>query len=199
MPLAPPEIPVGLPGDLLLRRPDLRRARAQMVAAAARVGQARADLFPKIVLTGAAGRQATGIQQFTLGAGNFFSLGPQLSLPVFNAGRIRANIETQKQRLNESSLAYQNAILNVLREVETSLTSYQHEQERREELVIAEDASKRATQMANELYVRGLADFLSVLDAQRQQLQAEDALAESDTTVLTDLVAIYKSLGGGWQ
>ena len=199
IPLAPPVVPVGLPSDLLRRRPDVRQADAQIAAATARVGAARADLFPKITLTGAAGRQGTEFSGLTLGAGNFFAIGPGITLPIFTGGRIRANIEARKQQLAEAMTQYQSVVLRSLEETEDALSLYTRERDRHEHLTTAVDASRQATGLANELYVRGLSDFLSVLDAQRQQLAAEDDLAQSDATVVTGLVALYKALGGGWQ
>ena len=199
LPTVPPSVPVGLPGDLLKRRPDIREAESRVAAETARVGVARADLFPKILLTGAAGRQATEPSGLTLGAGNFFSIGPAISMPIFTAGKIRGNIEAQKQRLDQALTQYQGTVLRSLEETENALVAYGHEKDREEKLVASVEASRQATLLANELYTRGLSDFLSVLDAQRQQLVAEDDLAQSDTIVVTDLVALYKALGGGWD
>jgi len=199
LPTVPPAVPVGLPADLLKRRPDIREAEARVAAETARVGVARADLFPKILLTGAAGRQGTEPSALTLGAGNFFSFGPAITLPIFTSGKIRANIEAQKQRLDQALTQYQSAVLNSLEETENALVAYGHEKDRRERLVAAVEASRQATTLSGELYTRGLSDFLSVLDAQRQQLAAEDDLAQSDTAVVTNLVALYKALGGGWE
>jgi outer membrane protein TolC len=108
-------------------------------------------------------------------------------------------MEAQKQRLSQAQLAYQNTVLHSLEETENALTAYGHEQQRRERLQKAAQASRLATHLANELYTRGLADFLTVLDAQRQQLAIEDDLVQSDTAVVTNLVALYKALGGGWS
>jgi NodT family efflux transporter outer membrane factor (OMF) lipoprotein len=199
LPATPPVVPVGLSGDLLKRRPDVRRAGDEVAAASARVGVARSDFFPKITLTGSAGRQGTSFSGLTLGAGNFFAFGPSIKLPIFTGGRLRANMETQKQRLSQAQLAYQNTVLHSLEETEDALTAYGREQERRERLQAAAHASREATRLANELYIRGLADFLTVLDAQRQQLAIEDDLVHSDTAVVTNLVALYKALGGGWS
>jgi len=199
LPATPPLVPVGLSGDLLKRRPDIRRADAEVAAAGARVGVAHADFFPKITLTGAAGRQGTSWSGLTLGAGNFFSVGPAIKLPLFTGGRLRANMEAQKQRLSQAQLEYQGAVLRALEETENALTAYGREQERREHLQVSAQASQEATQLANELYRGGLADFLTVLDAQRQQLAIEDDLVRSDTAVVTNLVALYKALGGGWR
>jgi NodT family efflux transporter outer membrane factor (OMF) lipoprotein len=199
LPTVPPSVPVGLPRDLLKRRPDIREAESQVAAETARVGVARADLFPKLLLTGAAGRQATEPSGLTLGAGNFFSIGPAITLPIFTAGKIRGNIEAQKQRLDQALTQYQSTVLRSLEETENALVAYGHEKDREEKLVASVEASRQATLLATELYTRGLSDFLSVLDAQRQQLATEDDLAQSDTIVVTDLVALYKALGGGWD
>jgi len=199
LPATPPVVPVGLSSDLLERRPDVRRASAEVVAASARVGVARSDFFPKITLTGSAGRQGTSYSGLTLGAGNFFAVGPAIKLPIFTGGRLRANMEASKQRLSQARFAYQSAVLRSLEDAESALTAYGREQERQERLEASAQASQQATGLANELYTRGLADFLSVLDAQRQQLAIEDDLAQSDTAVVTDLVALYKALGGGWN
>ena len=199
LPATPPVVPVGLSSDLLKRRPDIRRADAEIAAATARVGVARSDFFPKITLTGSAGRQGTSWSGLTLGAGNFFAIGPAIKLPIFTGGRLRSNLAAEKQRLVEAQLTYQNTVLHSLEETEDALTAYGREQERRERLQAAAEASQQATQLANELYTRGLSDFLSVLDAQRDQLAIEDNLVQSDTAVVTNLVALYKALGGGWQ
>src|SRR5262249_33752724 len=124
LPSTPPEVPVGLPGDLLRRRPDLRRADAEIAAAQARAGAAKADLFPKFLLSGAAGRQSTDFPGFLLGGGNFFSVGPAISLPIFSGGKIRGNIEVRKQQLEQAMTAYQNAVLTALQETEDSLVAY---------------------------------------------------------------------------
>ena len=199
LPATPPVVPVGLSGDLLKRRPDIRRADAEIAAAGERVGVAKSDFFPKITLTGAAGRQGTSWSGLTLGAGNFFAVGPAIKLPIFTGGRLKANLEAEKQRLVEAQLAYRSVVLRSFEETEDALTAWGREQDRREHLQSAVQASREATRLATELYTRGLADFLSVLDAQRQQLAVEDDLAQSDTAVVTDLVAVYKALGGGWE
>jgi len=149
LPTTPPVVPVGLSSDLLKRRPDIRRADAEVTAASERVGVARSDFFPKISLTGSAGRQGASFSGLTLGAGNFFAIGPAIKLPIFTGGRLRANMEEQKQRLSQAQLAYQSAVLHSLEETENALTAYSCEQERREHLQSAARASQDATQMAN--------------------------------------------------
>jgi len=199
LPVEPPVVPVGLSSELLERRPDVRRADAEVTAASAQVGVARSDFFPKITLTGTAGRQGSSFSGLTLGAGNFFAFGPSIKIPLFTGGKLKSNLEVQKQRLVQARLSYQNAVLRSLEETENALTAYGREQERRERLQAAAVASRDAVHLANELYTRGLSDFLAVLDAQRQQLTIEDDLAQSNTAVITDLVNLYKVLGGGWS
>ena len=196
---AGPEVEVGLPSDLLERRPDIRRAEAQLAAATARIGEAKADLFPRFVLTGTAGRQATELHDLTLGAGNFYGVGPGISLPLFTAGRIRSNIAVQTSRERGALISYQSTILNSLEEVENALVSYSQEQERRDHLNQAVENSQLAVDLATEQYKAGLVDFLSVLDAQRELYANEDQLVQSQTTVTTDLVGLYRALGGGWS
>src|SRR5467141_3743094 len=199
IPPAGPDVEVGLPSDLLKRRPDIRRAEAQLAAATARIGEAKADLFPRFVLTGTAGRQATQLHDLTLSAGNFFSAGPVITLPLFTGGRIRSNIAVQTSRQREALIGYQSTVLNALEEVENALVSYSQEQERRDRLNEAVSHSQLAVDLATEQYKAGLVDFLSVLDAQRDLYANEDQLVQSQTTVTTNLVGLYRALGGGWS
>lgn len=198
LPSVPSSIPIGLPSDLLLRRPDVRRADAEIAAATARLGVARAELFPKFTLTGLAGRQSTSIGGITLGVGNFFSFGPGVRLPIFTGGRIRSNIAVQDARLEQAVMQYESSVLRSLEEVENALVAYSREQQRRAKLQQAVNESRRAVELADELYLRGLGDFLSVLEAQRSRYALEDELAQSETNVVVNLVALYKALGGGW-
>src|SRR5207302_4238937 len=117
----PPEVPIGLPSGLLERRPDILRAEVQVVAAMARIGQARADYFPRFTLLGAAGRQASQLHDLTLGLGNFFSIGPAISLPIFSRGRIRANIEVQAARAQQAVDVLQTTIWTSFEETENAL------------------------------------------------------------------------------
>jgi outer membrane protein, multidrug efflux system len=199
IPSAGPEVEVGLPSDLLERRPDIRRAEAQIAAATARVGEAKAEFFPRFTLTGTAGRQATQLHDLTLGLGNFFAVGPGISLPLFTGGRIRSNIAVQSSRERQAVISYQSSILNALEEVENGLVSYSQEQDRRDRLTQAVEHSQLALHLADEQYRAGLTDFLSVLEAQRDLYANEDQLVQSQTTVTTDLVSLYRALGGGWS
>ena len=199
VPVVPPDVPVGLPSDLLKRRPDIRQADAEIAAAAARVKVAKADYFPRFTLLGSAGRQATQLHDLTLGMGNFFSAGPAISLPIFTGGRIRSNVAVQNARWKEAQILYQSTVLKSLEETEDALVNYSQEQERRDRLQSAVSQSQTALELSRELYKSGLVDFLTVLDAQRELYSNEDLLAQSQTTVTTNLVALYKALGGGWE
>ncbi len=199
IPSVGPDVEVGLPSGLLQRRPDIRRAEAQLAAATARVGEAKADLFPRFLLTGTAGRQATQLSDLTLGLGNFFSFGPGISVPLFNGGRIRSNIAVQSSRQRAALIGYRSAILNALEEVQNALVNYSDEQERRDRLDQAVRQSQLAVDLAAEQYRAGLVDFLSVLEAQRALYANEDQLVQSQTSVTTNLVTLYRALGGGWS
>ena len=199
LPVPPAVISTGLPSELLVRRPDVREAQEAIVAQVARYGVSRADLYPKIRLTGTMGRQAASVDGLTLGGGNFFSFGPSVSLPVFSGGRIKANIALQDEKLQSAKLQYEAVVLASMQDVQIALTAYDREQERLRRLSESADASRKAVELSQELYSRGLADFLSVLDAQRSLLETEALLEESRVAVVTDSVALFKALGGGWN
>jgi len=199
IPALPSEVLAGLPSELLRRRPDIRRAERQLAAATAEIGAATADLFPKFSLTGAAGLQSVSASDWFTGRSRFWSIGPTVSWTIFDAGRIRANIEIRNAQQEQALRQYEKAILTALEDVENSLVNYSREQARYRSLVDAVAANRRAVEMANELYVRGLNDFLNVLDTQRSLLLSENDLAQSEATMASNLVALYKALGGGWE
>jgi NodT family efflux transporter outer membrane factor (OMF) lipoprotein len=199
LPQAPGSLPPGLPSELLRRRPDVRAAERALAAQTARIGEATADLFPKFSITGSFGQQSTEFKQLFNATSNFWSIGPAISLPIFNAGRIRSNIEVQTAREQQALAAFEQTVLRSMQDVEDALVAYDREQARRVSLSAAVEANRRAVDLSNQLYSRGLIDFLSVLDAERALFISEDALAISDTTVSTNLVALYKALGGGWE
>ena len=199
VPVLPPELPVGLPTQLLERRPDVRGAEAELRAATARVGEAKADFFPRFMLLGTAGRQAAQLHDVTLGVGNIFGAGPAISLPLFTGGRIRSQVRVQDARLQQSAIAYRAAMLAALQETEDALVHYSQEQSRRERLEDAVKSNGEAVRLSNETYRAGLTDFLTVLDAERELYANEDLLAQSRTAEAVNAIALYKALGGGWQ
>jgi multidrug efflux system outer membrane protein len=199
IPPTPPSVPVGLPSDLLRRRPDVRQAERQLAAANARIGVATAQLFPRFSLTGALGLESQEFKDIARGDSLFWSIGPSVSWPILDAGKIRANIRVQNAREQEALAQYQQTVLTSLEDVENALTAYQQEQLRRDSLARAAEANRRAVDLSTLLYTKGLANFLDVLDAQRDLFASQDELAESEQTVSADLVALYKALGGGWE
>jgi NodT family efflux transporter outer membrane factor (OMF) lipoprotein len=193
IPKTPPLVPVGLPSQLLTRRPDIRRAERAMAAATAQVGVAKADLYPKFALTGSLGYSSAG------GGAPSFYVGPSVSWPIFNGGKIVSNIAVQDARLEQAVLGYRTTILVALEDVENSLTAFAKEEIRRDTLGRALADAEKAEAAAQTQYKQGLIDFLNVVDSQRALTGARQALAQSEQALLTDLVAIYKALGGGWD
>jgi NodT family efflux transporter outer membrane factor (OMF) lipoprotein len=194
-----PGIPVGLPSDLLRRRPDIRQAERELASATAQIGVATADLFPKFYLTGAAGLESINASDFFNAGSRFWQIGPSMHWPVFSAGRIRQNIKVQNARQEQSLIHYEQTVLTSLEEVENALVSCGKEQEHHQALAHSEVANRRAVQLADERYRSGLVDFLNVLDTQRSLLTVQDNLAQSDRTIGQNLVRLYKALGGGWE
>jgi NodT family efflux transporter outer membrane factor (OMF) lipoprotein len=199
IPSLPPKVLVGLPSELLRRRPDIRRAERQLAAATAQVGSAMADLFPKFSLTGVGGLRSISASDWFTGGSRFWNIGPTISWPIFDAGKIRANIEVRNAQQEQALTLYEKTVLAAFGDVETSLVNYAQEQERYRSLTAAAAADRRAVEMANELYIRGLNSFLNVLDAQRSLYAAENDVAQSEATMAANLVALYKALGGGWE
>ena len=199
IPLTPPTVPVGLPSDLLQRRPDVQRSERELAAATARIGAAKADLFPKFSLTGFAGLESISTANFFNYASRYWSAGPTVQWELFQAGSIRANVRVQNARQEQALDTYEQTVLIALEDAENALTAYAREQTRRESLSQSVQADEQALELSTQLYNNGLADFLHVLDSERSLYAAQDALVQSDQTVSLDLVQLYKALGGGWQ
>ncbi|MBI4581899.1 MAG: efflux transporter outer membrane subunit [Planctomycetes bacterium] len=199
IPAAPPAVPVGLPSGLLRRRPDIRRSERQLAAATAQIGVAVADLYPRFSITGSFGTQTRDMQHFLDSNSLFWSIGPGVSWPIFEGGRIRANIKVQTERERQAFALYHSTILTALEDVENALVAYRQDQQRWHHLGKAVDASHRALEVATERYRKGLADFLSVLESQRSLYLTQDQLAQSEADVVANYIALNKALGGGWQ
>ena len=200
IPATKPMVPIGLPSELLTRRPDIRAAERNLAAATANIGVATADLFPRFSLTGSLGQESTNSGSLFIGGeSRFWSLASGLSWPVFDAGRIRANIRLQDARQQEAMNIYTKDVLNALEDVENALVAYGNEQQRLKLLEAGKEANRKSVELATQRYQKGLVDFLNVLDAQRQLYQSEDALAVSRGRLALSLIALYESLGGGWD
>jgi NodT family efflux transporter outer membrane factor (OMF) lipoprotein len=199
IPTVPPRIPVGLPSDLLRRRPDIRTAERQLAASTARIGEATADLFPKFSLTGSVGPQSSQINNLFDRNSFGWSVGPAVSWPVFDGWKIRSNIEVTNAQQAQALATYQQTVLSAFKEVESDLVAYRNEQLRYEKLSQAVSASQRSTDLSQELYMQGLTAFLDVLTAQKSLYSNQDSLIQSQITVTTNLISLYKALGGGWE
>src|SRR6185436_14335280 len=199
IPAPPPEVPVGLPSDLLRRRPDLRRAERELAAATARIGVATAELYPKFSLTGFFALDSVTASDFAKWGSRAWSVGPTIQWSIFQGGRIRAKIEVENARQEQAAIVYERSILIALQEVEDALIAYAKEQAHRAELSASVEANVKAVDLANQRYTQGLVDFLSVLDAQRSLYASQDALVRSERRISEHLVALYKALGGGWE
>jgi NodT family efflux transporter outer membrane factor (OMF) lipoprotein len=187
-----------LPSELLRRRPDIRRAERQLAASNAQIGVATAELYPKVNLAAFLGLQNSSIAAFTP-IGKSWSMAASLSMPIFNWGKLQANIDSKKAQREQALLTYRSAVLNAFKEVEDALVAYAQEQQRRTALAAAAEADKLAVELADERYRKGLTAFLDVLTTQRALFQSQSDLAVSDAQLASDLVALYKALGGGWR
>ncbi|HEV2330921.1 MAG TPA: efflux transporter outer membrane subunit [Verrucomicrobiae bacterium] len=199
IPSAVPSIPVELPSDLLERRPDIREAEREVAAATARIGVAKADLFPKFTLASATGLQSISADKFFDAASGVWSFGPSMSWPIFAGGQIRQNIKAQNARQEQALDTYQQTVLTSLEEVEDSLVACNKEREHHDALARSEAADRRAADLAEERYRSGLEDFLDVLETQRTLLDVQDNLAQSDRDLGQNVIRLYKALGGGWE
>lgn len=199
LPDSPIEIPLGLPSELMKRRPDIRRAEEKLHSATARVGVATADLFPKFSLTGLLGVQGGNIASLTKWRNRSWSFGPGINFPFFDAGRIRANITVHNALQEQALLEYQKSILTALSEVANALVDYTREQEHQGALMNVVLANEKALSLAKTLYTEGATDFLNVLTAERALYASQDALVKSNRSRNLNLVALYKALGGGWE
>ncbi|MGZ4990675.1 MAG: efflux transporter outer membrane subunit [Methylobacter sp.] len=188
----------NLPSELLQRRPDIRRAERQLAVANASVGVATAELYPKINLAAFIGLQNTTITDFTP-LGKSWSAASSLSMPIFNWGKLNANIKSKKAQFEQVFLTYQSTVLSAFKEVEDALIAYSKEQERHKALAKAVEANQLAVQLADERYRKGLTAFLDVLESQTALYQTQSLLITSESLLSSDLVALYKALGGGWQ
>ena len=195
----PPEVPAGLPSSLLERRPDLRAAEQQLVAANARVGVAKAQFYPSINLTASGGTQTTDLLGIANRSGFSYALGGLVDVPIFDAGRRMGNYKTAQAQREELVIAYLKAIDGAFRDVSDALVGYQKNKEYSASQAELAATLRHQSQLATTRYAGGVSSYLEVLDTERQRLTAEQELAQSQRDVLASLVQLYKALGGGWQ
>jgi multidrug efflux system outer membrane protein len=199
IPTLPLMVNIGDPADLLRRRRDIRAAERSLAAATARIGVQVADLFPRVTFNGNVGLSANHLAGMGASGADYYSFGPQITWAALDIGHVSARIRASRAHAEAELAAYQKTVLTALEETENALVDFGREQARRDYLRESQRSAKDATDLARQRYEGGLADFLPVLDAQRTQLAVEAQLAQSETQTATDLIALYKALGGGWE
>jgi len=199
LPTLPTFVALGRPEDLLRRRPDIRVTERNLAAATANVGVATADLFPRVTLAGSVALQASSLSALGGSGSDAFAVGPGIFWAAFDLGRVRARIRAADARTEAALAQYEQRVLLALEETENALVDFSRQQARRDLLRASAQASEKAQNLARLRYQFGVADFLTVLDAERTLLDAQDRLADTETLTATALVAVYKALGGGWE
>lgn len=189
---------IGTPAALLERRPDIRIAERQLAAATADIGASKADLFPRVSITGLLGLNALTLGSLDTGQAYYYNLGASIAWTVLDFGRIRSRIAQNEARSEAALAQYEKTVLTALEETEGALVSFNGNQRRAESLYKAAHASEQAARLARTRFEAGVTDFLTVLDAERQLLADRDGLAQAQTDAGTSLVAVYRALGGGW-
>lgn len=199
IPVAPIAVAIGVPAETLRRRPDVRSAERQFAAQFAQVNVARADLYPSFRLVGSIGLESISLFRVLTPGAFVWSGSPGVSTRLFNRTQLRQNLVIQTERQEQAARTYETRVLAALQDVEDSLTSLAQEQIRRDHLAAAASAAQQSADLSLQLYNAGLRDFREVLDAQRSLLTLQDSLASSGANVSTDLIRLYKALGGGWS
>jgi multidrug efflux system outer membrane protein len=199
IPLPIADVPIGLPSDLLRRRPDIRAAERRIAAANARIGVAQADLYPHFSLTGLTGLESLNASSILDVSSRYFSAGLSIRLRIFDANKVRFEMSAQQARTEQAAAAYRRTVLDALRDVETALVSYARSEVRHEKLTGEVATDRQAVTLATRLYRQGVENFLSVLDTERSLSAADHKFAQCDRDADLARVALYKALGGGWQ
>lgn len=199
VPPTPPVVPIGLPAELMRRRPDIREAEAKLHQATAEVGVATANFFPDITLSGSVSLQALQLSNLNQLSAVTYAIGPQLTLPIFEGGKLNGELHLTKAKQKAAAISYAKTVLTAFHQVDNAMTAYGQEQHTYNALQDDVRQTRHALDLAEERYKDGLADYLQVLNAQQQLLQAQRNEAQSRERVSTDLVKLYQALGGGWQ
>src|ERR1700724_2278474 len=199
LPRVPGRVPVGLPGTLVRRRPDVREAEAQLHEATAQTGVAVANFYPDMTLNGALSAESLHLTNLFSPTSAAFALGPSVSIPIFEGGQLRGALALSESRQREAAIFFRKTVLRAWKEVDDHLTAYREAQLRRADVARSVTENQAALQAARQRYSEGAIDFLNVITAQAQLLQSENDLADSDTQIATDLVNLYRALGGGWE
>ena len=200
IPPVPPKVPVGVPSDLLIRRPDIRQADASLHAAVAQIGVAEAEFFPTVTITGSPSFNALDPGKVFRGNSlQYMNVGPSISIPIFDGGRLRSNLVLTEARQQEAAIAYQKAVLQAWHDVVNALAALKGDEGRRAFLQKQVSDARRGLQLARTRYTQGVDTFTTVLQNSQNVLNAEVNLSQATANISTDFVALYKALGGGWQ
>ena len=197
--LLPAQVPPGLPSSLLERRPDIRRAEQQLIAANAQIGVAKANYFPQLSLTSFLGGQSRALTDLFTGPARLANVTPAAVLPIFDAGRVRAGVRLSQAQKTEMVIAYQKAIHTGLREVSDALAGYDHTREQRTQQDRLVRALEESTRLSKLRYQGGMDSYLQVLDSERNLFQGRLTLAQLRLQEVLSYVELYRALGGGWQ
>jgi NodT family efflux transporter outer membrane factor (OMF) lipoprotein len=199
LPAIPDMIPVGVPSTLARRRPDIRNAETALHAATAEIGVSVASLFPDVSLAGTYGLRNTGTRYLFDWASHFYTFGPTVSLPIFHGGALVANVRLSRAQAAEAALSYRQTVLGALQEVEDGLSTLTQDAARVSALKDTVGADQRAVEVQLDAYRHGVITYITVLTVQLQTAQAREQLIQAQSAQSTDLVKLYKALGGGWE
>ena len=199
IPVPPADAAIGIPADILRQRPDIRKAERQLAVETARVGIAKADLYPQFSLSGSFGYQSVASGNLFSSGGNYFSIGPSLRWNIFSGGSILNQIDVQDAIVRQKAIQYESVVLSALNEAENSMTAYTEDSMRLKHLEETVEASKKTVKLSLNLYKQGLVDFENVLNSQLSQFTSEDRLAQARGDSAENFVRLYAALGGGWN
>jgi NodT family efflux transporter outer membrane factor (OMF) lipoprotein len=199
IPRVPRKVPVGLPGTLVRRRPDVREAEARLHEATAQTGVAVANFYPDVTLNGNVNVESFHVSNLFTPTSTVFAVGPTISIPIFEGGQLLGNLELRESQQREAAISFQKTVLRAWKEVDDALTAYREVQRRRADVAQSVTENLAALQAAKQRYSEGAIDFLNVIATQAQLLQSENDLADSDTQIAINLVNLYRALGGGWE
>ncbi|WP_133646276.1 efflux transporter outer membrane subunit [Paraburkholderia flava] len=199
IPALPGQVPIGFPSELVQRRPDIRKAEAELHAATASIGMAKADFYPRISLNGSAGFQSLQLSNLANWASGQFIVGPSITMPIFEGGRLKGTLHLREAQQQEAAIVYKRTVLEAWREVDDALVVYDAEQLRRDKLTTVVSLNQRALSVAQQRYKAGALDYLDVLNVQKQLLDAQSNAERSQASAAANLVTLCKALGGGWE
>jgi multidrug efflux system outer membrane protein len=191
-------VPAGLPADLLMQRPDVRAGALRLEAARQQIGVARAEMLPRLSLTGTGGTQSSELASLVNLDQRFASFAAQLTAPLFQGGRLRANLDAAEARYEQQAARYQSTVLTAFREVKAGLVAYEKQKERYRVLQDQVAAARASFQTQRDRYERGIGDVLALLDAERSLVQAQTRLAGARLAVVNARLALHRALGGAW-